>query len=299
VRRDFLALFERDRRNVEEGLYPQPVDLGPAALRRLTDGARRFFADLPNVDRRRLDANGVEVREKVQRADLPTYYLQNFHYQTDGWLSDDSAAVYDTQVEVLFAGAADAMRRLALGALVRAHRKPGHARDQRKTAHLDLACGTGRFLAQTLEALPRLSRAVGVDLSEPYCAKARTQVGGWRNAEIIEGAAEHMPFDDGAFQSATCVYLFHELPPKVRREVARELARVIATDGVLVLADSLQTGDAPHLDQFLEYFPVGFHEPYYGSWMTTDIKTLFGEVGFTVEATERAYLTKVVTLRRA
>ena len=44
---------------------------------------------------------------------LPDYYRQNFHFQSDGWLSEHSAAIYDTQVEVLFTGAADVMRRRA------------------------------------------------------------------------------------------------------------------------------------------------------------------------------------------
>ena len=50
----------------------------------------------------------------------PTYYLQNFHFQTGGWLTEESAKLYDTQVEILFGGAADAMRRIALGSLARA-----------------------------------------------------------------------------------------------------------------------------------------------------------------------------------
>ena len=44
----------------------------------------------------------------------PAYYLQNFHYQTDGWLSKDSARLYDFQVETLFLGSADTRRRQAL-----------------------------------------------------------------------------------------------------------------------------------------------------------------------------------------
>ena len=32
----------------------------------------------------------------------PRYYMQNFHYQTDGWMSEGSAELYDFQVEVLF-----------------------------------------------------------------------------------------------------------------------------------------------------------------------------------------------------
>jgi hypothetical protein len=38
------------------------------------------------------------------RGKRPRYYLQNFHFQSGGWMTDDSAERYDTQVEVLFNG---------------------------------------------------------------------------------------------------------------------------------------------------------------------------------------------------
>ena len=70
---------------------------------------------------------------------LPDYYRQNFHFQSDGWLSDHSAALYDTQVEVLFTGAADAMRRRALAPIARWLQ----GRNQREVRGLDVGCGTG------------------------------------------------------------------------------------------------------------------------------------------------------------
>jgi hypothetical protein len=85
----------------------------------------------------------------------------------------------------------------------------------------------------------------------------------------------------------------------VRPLVAQELARVIAPGGALVFADSLQLGDAPDLDQMLEYFPHGFHEPYYGSYVKENLAGLFTAAGFIVEHTELAFLTKVMRLRRA
>ena len=35
---------------------------------------------------------------------FPDYYLQNFHWQTDGWLSTRSAASYEYTTESLFSG---------------------------------------------------------------------------------------------------------------------------------------------------------------------------------------------------
>ena len=107
IRTAFLELFAKDRTNIEMGLYPAPDDIrlerAVAAMRH----SASFFRDLPNVDQRRLERDGTEVREQAKgEGHYPTYYLQNFHYQTGGWLSQDSAKLYDTQVEILFGGAA-------------------------------------------------------------------------------------------------------------------------------------------------------------------------------------------------
>ncbi len=295
IRNAFLALFAKDRANIEAGLYPAPKDVAPERALAALSHSARFFSDLPNVDARRLQRRGVEVRERNEaRGRYPAYYLQNFHYQTDGWLSRESAELYDTQVEILFGGAADAMRRVALGNLLRALK----GRDQRQHTHLDLACGNGRFLQALFEARPRMKGA-GLDLSPDYAALARERVRRWPQAEIIVGQAERTPFESASFDSATSIYLFHELPPRVRREVARELARVIKSGGVFVLADSLQWGDIPDLDQMLEYFPQGFHEPFYASYLREDIVGMFAEAGFVLEETELAFLTKVMRFRRA
>jgi ubiquinone/menaquinone biosynthesis C-methylase UbiE len=116
--------------------------------------------------------------------------------------------------------------------------------------------------------------------------------------EIVNGAVEQAPFEDASVDAATCVYLFHELPPRVRRETAREIARILKPGGVLVLADSIQTADAPDLDRMLEYFPVGFHEPYFGSYLKEDFAALFAEAGLEPEETELAFLTKVMLFRK-
>jgi SAM-dependent methyltransferase len=293
IRAAFLNLFARDRANIEAGLYPAPSDVGVVeALAALRDSAR-FFADLPNVDRRRLERAGAEVRATNDRARYPSYYLQNFHYQTGGWLTSESAALYDTQVEVLFGGAADAMRRIALGALARALK----GRDQRRVRLIDVGCGNGRFLAQTLAAFPKLN-VVGLDLSPAYVAAARARLAPWPQADVVAGQAENVPADEAAFDAAVSVFLFHELPPRVRREVARELARVVKPGGALVIADSLQSGDTPDLDRMLEYFPVGFHEPYYQSYLDEDLVALFADAGFAHVETELAFLTKVLRFTR-
>ena len=113
ILRDLWGLIEQDWRNVEAGYYrtpPEGSDSPLGALRRAVD----FFADLSAVERRRHST--TEVCRLIEAADggYPPYYLQKFHFQSDGYLSGPSARRYDHQVEVLFGGAAAVMRRQAL-----------------------------------------------------------------------------------------------------------------------------------------------------------------------------------------
>jgi SAM-dependent methyltransferase len=55
--------------------------------------------------------------------------------------------------------------------------------------------------------------------------------------------------------------MFHELPPKVRREAFREFGRLLKPGGRLVIVDSLQLGDEPAYDGMLERFPQNYHGP--------------------------------------
>jgi ubiquinone/menaquinone biosynthesis C-methylase UbiE len=116
--------------------------------------------------------------------------------------------------------------------------------------------------------------------------------------EIVHANAEAIPEADDSLDLVSVVYLFHELPPRVRRTVAAEIARVLKPGGELVFADSLQTGDTPDLDQMLEWFPVGFHEPFYSSYLAEDLVALFGEFGLQPLDAKRAFLTKVIRLRK-
>lgn len=295
LRRSFLKLFRQDRANVEAGLYRSPNDVRLRDIARTLQSSRAFLNDVPNVDKRRIERRGTEVRktqeDKVGR--FPVYYRQNFHYQSDGWLSDESARVYDTQVEVLFTGAADAMRRAALAELARGLQ--GH--DQREMSYLDVGCGTGRFLRQVLQSYPRL-RASGLELSPNYANTARASVRDWAHVDIIEGAAEAMPFEDASFDFLSTIYLFHELPPRIRKAVFLEIQRVLKPGGVFIFADSLQFGDVPGLDTILEYFPEGFHEPYYKGYLKMDLSNQIENINFEIVRAQIAFLTKVQVWRK-
>lgn len=294
ARKVFLQAFEQDLQNIEDGLYPAPRDFSVRDVVRALESSRLYLKDAWEVDARRRRNGGREVPQRPNSApDLPAYYLQNFHYQSGGWLTEESARLYDTQVEVLFTGAADVMRRAALAEIGRELR----GRDQRKVRYLEAACGSGRFLRQTLDAFPRLN-IEAFDLSPSYCDAAREAVRDWPHVNVSTADVTAIPAADGAFDIAANVYLFHELPPPVRRQAAAELARIVKPGGLLVFADSVQVADAPAFAASIEHFPDLFHEPYYRSYLKTDLKALFAETGFIAERESVSFLTKVIAFRR-
>ncbi len=247
---DLRALFEQDWRNIEAGLYMPPADeFGSpvTALRRAID----FFTDHAAVEERRHGEHKKRLLDDPPEGDYPPYYLQKFHFQSDGYLSEASAERYDHQVEVLFGGGAAAMRRQALVPL-RAALVEQDGRRRGMPRLLDLACGTGSFLREVKANWPRLY-VTGLDLSPHYLAVARRTLVSWSRARLVEGAAEAMPFADGEFDILTCIYLFHELPPRVRRAVVAEMRRVLRPGGTLILVDSLQTGDEPDYDAIARF----------------------------------------------
>ena len=290
---DLWHLVEADWRNIEGGLYAPPEDGegGPlAGLRRAVD----FFVDLRAVEARRHGAPADALLPEAPRERFPDYYRRKFHFQTDGYLSEASAERYDHQVEVLFGGAAAPMRRQALVPLREALlRHPGGLGNSRL---LDIGCGTGAFLREVKRNYPRLA-VTGLDLSAPYLSVAARRLADWSRIELIEAAAEAMPFGEGEFDIVSVIYLFHELPPRARRAVVEEIRRVLKPGGTLILVDSLQTGDEPDYDALLDYFPTGFHEPYYASYLAEDLDRLIGP-GFTPGARSIAYFSKVVTYGR-
>jgi ubiquinone/menaquinone biosynthesis C-methylase UbiE len=290
---DMRALFEREWRDIAAGLFPAPRGLGPEPAEFLRRSLL-YFRDLPQVDARRHGMLDDELPPGTQADGLPDYYRQNFHFQSDGWLSDHSAALYDTQVEVLFTGAADAMRRRALAPIATWL----HGRNQRDVHGLDVGCGTGRLLASLHSAWPGLKLA-GIDLSAPYLEEARRLIGRTARVKLIEAAAETLPFDDARLDLVVSSFLLHELPKEIRAQVLAEMARVLKPGGLVVIVDSLQKGDRPEWDGLLDLFPHYFHEPYYADYVTGSLETWAATAGLAPMSRENAFLSKIVAFTLA
>jgi ubiquinone/menaquinone biosynthesis C-methylase UbiE len=287
VLKSMRALFAQDWANVEAGLYPAPFDWKRDVRRAMASVA--FLTDIPKVAERQKRRGHSDVSAKG--AGLPRYYRQNFHFQTDGYLSARSAQLYDFQVEALFGGTADAMRRRAYVPIARAL----EGRNAARTTLLDIGAGTGQFLGFVKSVQPQL-KTIALDLSQPYLARAARALKTGVPTRLVEAPAEAMPFPDRSVDIAVSIFVFHELPPKVRVAVAKEIARVLKPGGLFVLADTIQHGDVPEFEVLIDVFPELLHEPYYSSFAKSDLDAIFG--GLERVEQDIAYLTKVTVFRK-
>ena len=292
VLRRKAELHARDLGNVEAGLYPREL-LFDIPVGRYMRALPRLLRDTPNVVRRK-KAGAYKDIPAVDKQRYPAYYRRTFHWQTDGYFSDHSAEVYELGVELLFRGTADVMRRQIIPPVTRFIAAAGGASQVRL---LDVACGTGRTLHQLAQAHPAL-RLWGVDLSPSYVRLARKRLAHVAEVALAVDNAEALPFADAAFDVATSVYLFHELPRNARRNVARELFRVVRPGGLVVLEDSAQLIESAEIATALRAFPGEFHEPFFDDYLEDDLAAMLRDAGFVVESTEPQFVAKVVVARR-
>ncbi len=285
---DLGQLLVADALAVQAGLYPPMTDAADSPLTHMRR-IRAMFADLPDALARRGAEDAATAKSAPDADAMPDYFTQDFHFQTGGYMTDDSASLYDVQVETLFMGSAGPMRRAALRPIAEALA----GRDQRTCTVLDVACGTGRFLRQVRLAWPA-AKLIGLDLSKAYLGEAARQFKGLRPAEWMAANAEAIPLPDASCDIVTCIYLFHELPPDVRRIVSREFARVLKPGGRLIFMDSLQMGDKPGWDGMLEAFPVRFHEPYFRHYAIDDLNGLFDAAGLRLGETATPFMSKMM-----
>ena len=284
---DLAHLFLRDAQAVRDGIFPPLAD--GVSPRDHVARAGAMLADLPKALSRRAERFSQSVSEMASVDGLPDYYAQDFHFQTGGYLTEQSARLYDVQVETLFLGGAGAMRREALRPIAAFMA----GRDQRRLALADIGCGTGRFLRDVRVTWPAL-RLTGVDLSGSYLDETRRHMKGLRPAQLMRANAEMLPLADASQDIVTSTFLFHELPPEARSTISGEMARVLKPGGVLVFIDSLQMGDRPDWDGLLETFPLRFHEPYFRSYAIDDLEGRLRARGLVVQSAWTSFLAKVI-----
>ncbi|MES2857206.1 MAG: class I SAM-dependent methyltransferase [Bdellovibrionota bacterium] len=294
IRASMDRLIQNDVDSIVRGDYPIEV-LKPenpvAHLRRMP----RMLLDAVELMRRKgkHEAHNFSPEASDLLSELPEYYRRNFHYQGDGYLSEASADLYEHQVEILFGGTADAMRRLILAPL----KKHFGSTDGRDLKFLEIGAGTGRATRFVRLAFPK-AKIVAVDLSAPYLKKAQVSLADFPRHDFVEADAAVLPFLDESFDAVYSVFMFHELPREERSRIVEESKRVLKPGGFIGIVDSLQLDDDPELNGPLKDFPRDFHEPFYKDYIKHPLEDLFDEKGLKDRETGIGFFSKVISAKK-
>jgi ubiquinone/menaquinone biosynthesis C-methylase UbiE len=284
-------LVHEDVTHMQNGDYPFAV-LKPESIVNHTLRVPLIYFDAvqANLRKRKNQTKKFKKEKSELLKALPEYYRRNFHHQTDGYLSEQSALIYEHQVEILFSGAADAMRRMIIPELKRHFQSS----DGTGLKFLEMGSGTGALTRFIAMAFPK-AHITCVDLSADYLKQSAKKLKNYGNINYIQGAGEQLDFKSGAFDAVYSCFLFHELPENIRQEMLSESLRILKKGGFIGTLDSIQSHDDPDFLWAIERFPVDFHEPYYKNYINKPLEKIFSSLSIKSIKTKVGFLSKVVT----
>lgn len=176
-----IDMFGQDLRCIREGKYKFPYDMVPThrqnnPARAATDVANLMYESSKILRRRESgELTGTWLESNLA---YPDYVWNNFHFQSDGWMSSDSASRYEFATETLFVGRQDAMQRGILASLADNGPLSSCCRA------LEVGAGTGRFHTFFKDNYP-FSHSTLVDISPFYLERARDNMDHWRRLRFV------------------------------------------------------------------------------------------------------------------
>lgn len=277
--------FWQDADNIAKGIYPASLrqNIGPVEQ---TIGFMRILADYPKVLQRRREKD-----TKLDEGKYPEYFNRAYHFQTDGYTSEHSARLYDQQVEILFAGTANIMRRQVIADL--------HPYiEGKKVKVLEVGCGTGSATDQFARAFPQ-AKIKATDISEEYIEFAKKQRRRLKNVSFDAQDAAALNERDGSYDVTYQVFLSHEVPQKVREQIMEEQIRILKPGGYGVILESLQLDDKPRINDILRDFPRKYHEPFFMNYIKNRLEDfLGGRDDLEVLHSNMSFMSKAITFRK-
>jgi 2-polyprenyl-3-methyl-5-hydroxy-6-metoxy-1,4-benzoquinol methylase len=168
------------------------------------------------------------------------------------------------------------------------HLKFAHIRDRMSadSCHLDIACGPGTFIGTIDDTV----NSTGVDVAASQIEYARSAYGSDLKTFNVVKPGE-FPYDDGAFDVATCIELLEHLTPAEGRDLLVEAKRVIRPGGTLLLTTPDYGGAWPVLEWVLNRRgDVSYEDQHITHFTKSRLKLFLEQAGFEDVKVERYQL---------
>jgi ubiquinone/menaquinone biosynthesis C-methylase UbiE len=143
---------------------------------------------------------------------------------------------------------------------------------------LDAATGTGN---QALAFARRGYEVTGIDLSQEMIRVARGKDGRGR-VTFLHADASAMPFEDGSFDVSVISFALHDMPGPMREAVLREMARVTAPGGTVMIVDYEIPRDLVHR-LFIRYMLARHENVFVPAYFRCDLESKVRGLGLDIE----------------
>lgn len=144
---------------------------------------------------------------------------------------------------------------------------------------LDVATGTGN---QAFAFARRGYDVVGVDLTDAMLKVAKKNNRYGNNLKFEVADATRLRFKNNSFDVSCVSFALHDMPPKVREKVVKEMVRVTRPKRTIMVVDYALPKNA--IWRFVVYHFVSLYERlYYPQFIRSDLSALLGKCGIDVK----------------
>lgn len=247
---------------------------------------RLVLEDLREFLTRKDRRESHDIAKALYASDCPDYFKRNYHYQTDGYFTFDSARRYDHQIELLFLGTGHIMRKVAYATLVDV--LPANAEV------LEYGAGGGTSGAQFKLLFPDAK----LDLLEPgaaYLDHAKAHYPSAFNRLMPEFMERFKA--ESVYDCVFSCFVMYEIPVAHWEDIAKAIKDALKPGGHLLLIDAQQDNDRPEVQFAIDQFAEDFYEPYFAEYRKTPLETFMTENGFELLKKEEVLFSKALLFR--
>lgn len=147
---------------------------------------------------------------------------------------------------------------------------------------LDIGCGSGHFTQALQETFPE-AQITGIDWSARMLEQARRVANekGWNWKLMVKGG-ENSGFADESFDLVSTFILFHEIPPRIIKQILEEAFRMLKPGGDIIMADVPRYAEIDKMSSWrYDWLAKWGGEPYWRASATMDLIQICKDIGFT------------------